>query len=269
MACPNFFHMGKHRIAIFTSDDYTWSFSAWKRTIPEFFARYDVVGIYLFSDVLHGLKGWQILFWYLRTFGLLTFLLLALHAIKTRYLEIFSGIYTWQQLADAHHIALHYAATPNAPEVCIWVKENNIDIIFITVGQILKKDIINVPNIGIINKHAAVLPSCRGLFPYLWAKFTNAPTGVTFHQVDATIDTGKILVQKRYDNGNASMLQFYKLVFSQFPALALQAAEHLVEKNYLPTPTDVQASYFGLPTKTDVKAYRKKGYYIARFIDLL
>jgi polysaccharide deacetylase family protein (PEP-CTERM system associated) len=52
---------------------------------------------------------------------------------------------------------------------------------------------------GIVNCHGALLPKYRGLMPSFWT-LCNGETegGVTVHFVDAKLDNGPILVQKRY-----------------------------------------------------------------------
>lgn len=253
------------RLAIFTANDYTWAFPAWKRAIPELQKQYRVVGLYVFPDQLGKFKGARISLWYRRVFGFWNFVILGLYASKTRLVQLCSGIKTWRQLSNKHGLTLHTADTPNDPAVTQWIKDNKIDVVLITVGQVLKKEIIGAPRVGIINKHAAMLPSCRGLFPYFWAHAHNQPTGVTFHQVEEKIDAGKILVQKEYAR-NQSMLRFYIQVFRDFPDLASRAVERLVRGEYQNPRPDIPSSYSGLPTRVDVK---KNDCSIAKWSDLL
>lgn len=253
------------RIAIFSAGDYAWSFEAWKRAIPELLRRYEVVGLCIFPDQLGKLKGARIPFWHLRVFGFWNFLILSLYAFTVRMIQLFSYAQTWKGLARAHGLEFHAYRTPNAEEVAQWVKNRDIDVVLITVGQILKKEIIDAPRVGIINKHAAILPSCRGIFPFFWAKVHNLPTGVTFHQVDEKIDAGKILVQKEYPR-NQSMLRFYRQVFHDFPALAVLATERLIKGEYQNLRPDITPSYYGLPTRKEVAHSKVK---IAEWKDLL
>jgi hypothetical protein len=259
------------RIAIFTQNDYTWAFPTWVRTIPELVKGYDVVGIFLFPEQMGKLKGVRIPFWYLRVFGPYNFLLLALYATKIRLWRFTSQIRTWKQLASKYGIDLKRGETPNAQVVRDWVKENNIDIIFVTVGNILKADLIDAPKIGIINKHASILPSCRGLFSYFWAAITASPTGITFHQVDSGIDTGNILVQMRYPppkSERVSMLRFYIDIFSFFPVMAPLAAKRLIDKDHRGPISDVSPSYFGLPTRKEFQQFQKEKCRVATLSDL-
>ncbi len=260
----------RQKIAVFTADDSTWALPTWIQTLPGLIQNYDVVGIYLFPDRLGTLKGRQQALWYGQVFGLYNFMVMALYAVKTQARLLCSPIRNWQQLADYYKLQLQIAATPNAPEVVQWTQDQDIDVILIMVGNILKAEIINAPNIGIINKHAGVLPSCRGLMPSFWGRLTGMPIGVTFHQVNSGIDTGKALVQVNYSpkQSGGSMLRFYMDTFALYPQLALQAVENLVNQEYLPARNDLESTYHSLPTRADYRTYRRRNFKIALLRDL-
>ena len=55
---------------------------------------------------------------------------------------------------------------------------------------------VEVPQLGSINQHPALLPRHRGPVPLAWALREDDPTfGVTWHRMDAELDTGPILAQ--------------------------------------------------------------------------
>lgn len=217
------------KIAIFTTQDYLWAFPTWAKTITLLQADYEVVGIYLFPEKLGKMQGWEARLWYWRVFGLLNFVILGLYGVKSRLVQLLgAGPQTWSQLAQQQNLILKYGTTPNAPEVRQWVAEPEIDVIFIMVSHILKAPIIESARVGIINKHAALLPSCRGVFPYFWARLHGFPAGVTFHQVDIGIDTGQTLVQSAYSDATSSLLRFYIEIYDHYPTQALQAIQNLL-----------------------------------------
>jgi methionyl-tRNA formyltransferase len=257
----------RKKIAIFTADDPTWALSTWMKTLPLLIQNYDVVGIYLFPDRLGSLKGNQTLVWYGRIFGLYNVAIMALYAIKTKIRMVFAPIGNWQQLAREYQLQLLEAESPNDAEVINWTETNDIDIVLIMVGNILKPAIINAPKIGVINKHASLLPSCRGLFPSFWGRLTGAAIGVTFHQVDEGIDTGKALVEVSYGRPQGSMLRFYMDTFAIYPQMAVAAVEKLIDREYLPG-VNRPSAYYSLPTRADYCAYRRRGFKIAQASDL-
>jgi hypothetical protein len=262
------------RIAIFTNADPVWALHAWARTIPELNREDDVVGIYLFPSRLKRMEGSEIPLWYLRTFGIRDFFLLGAFAARRRFELLGKPYANWKKLAKAYDIELHTGNTPNDTDVVHWVRDNRIDVIFITVGHILKGEILDTPAVGIINKHAAVLPHCRGLFPYFWTKLTDAPAGVTFHRVEKGIDTGEILVQAKHMRQDPlmSMLRFYIDVFAAFPRMAKIAMDRIVAESYSKSsPTESSAdtaTYYSAPTTADVAAYRGRSFSTTSFTDL-
>lgn len=64
-------------------------------------------------------------------------------------------------------------------------------------GQILRKDVLDLPRHGCINVHASLLPRWRGAAPINAAILVgDEETGVTIMQMDVGLDTGPMLAQK-------------------------------------------------------------------------
>ncbi len=62
-------------------------------------------------------------------------------------------------------------------------------------GQILSREILELPDYGCINVHASLLPKYRGPAPIHWAVINGEPeTGVTIMQMDEGLDTGDIIL---------------------------------------------------------------------------
>lgn len=63
-------------------------------------------------------------------------------------------------------------------------------------------DALAVPRLGWLNGHPSLLPRHRGPVPIAWAiRHGDAEVGVTFHRMDADLDTGPILAQSSYALG--------------------------------------------------------------------
>ncbi len=66
-------------------------------------------------------------------------------------------------------------------------------------GQILSKEILDLPKFGCVNIHASLLPKYRGAAPIQWAVIDGvSKTGITIQQMNEGVDTGDILLQKEY-----------------------------------------------------------------------
>jgi methionyl-tRNA formyltransferase len=64
-------------------------------------------------------------------------------------------------------------------------------------GQILPKEILELPKYGCINIHASLLPAYRGAAPINWAIIRGEhETGITIMQMDEGMDTGAVLMQE-------------------------------------------------------------------------
>lgn len=64
-------------------------------------------------------------------------------------------------------------------------------------GYILKAEVIQMFPNGCINLHAALLPYNRGWHTNVWPIIDGSPAGVTIHYIDAGVDTGDIIAQRR------------------------------------------------------------------------
>ncbi len=60
-------------------------------------------------------------------------------------------------------------------------------------------EVLALPKIGVMNLHPAYLPFNRGWHTPSWAILENTPIGATLHFMDAGVDTGDIVYQKRLD----------------------------------------------------------------------
>lgn len=79
-------------------------------------------------------------------------------------------------------------------------------------GQILSKEILDLPKFGCVNIHASLLPKYRGAAPIQWAVIDGEEkTGITIQQMNEGVDTGDILLQKEYvlskDETGASLFE--------------------------------------------------------------
>jgi methionyl-tRNA formyltransferase len=63
-------------------------------------------------------------------------------------------------------------------------------------------DALGVPRLGWLNGHPSLLPRHRGPLPVAWAiREGDEEVGITFHRMDADLDTGPILAQRGYPLG--------------------------------------------------------------------
>lgn len=75
------------------------------------------------------------------------------------------------------------------------------DILFsVYYRYLLPPEVLRIPPLGCVNIHPGLLPEYRGATPTAWAMLNGETTfGITIHYMDATFDTGDILVQEEHD----------------------------------------------------------------------
>jgi len=81
------------------------------------------------------------------------------------------------------------------------IEKNMPDIMFVMgLSQIIPKSILDIPTVGCIGSHPALLPSNRGRHPIIWAIANGLKkSGVTLFWIEEGIDTGDIWGQKEFD----------------------------------------------------------------------
>jgi len=151
--------------------------------------------------------------------------------------------------------------TPNSNSFREKLKNLNIDIIINQSQNILKKELLEIPKIGIINRHNALLPKNRGRLSSFWVLFNQEKeTGVSIHFVEEGIDSGDIIVQKKYkvsakDNFNTLVKKNYEIA----PKAMLEASDKLEQgvTDFIPND-DVAATYNSIPHFKHAWIYRKR-----------
>lgn len=104
-------------------------------------------------------------------------------------------------LALEHDIPVFQPERVRRPEAVERLRQENADLIVVAAfGQILPKEILEMPRLGCINVHASLLPAYRGAAPIQWAVLNGEKkSGVTIMRMDEGLDTGDILLQKEVE----------------------------------------------------------------------
>lgn len=103
-----------------------------------------------------------------------------------------------KECALKYNIPVFQPAKIKTPEAVAKLKEYDADVFVVAAfGQILSKEILDMPKYGCVNIHASLLPKYRGAAPINWCIINGErETGVTIMQMDEGVDTGDILVSK-------------------------------------------------------------------------
>ena len=115
--------------------------------------------------------------------------------------------------------------------------------------HIINREIIDNLKYPIINLHISFLPYNKGAHPNFWSFVENTPSGVTIHQVDHGIDTGKIIYQKKIDFElfkNKQTLTFsktYKVLINEIENLFLENIEDIINQKFISIEQIGKGSY--------------------------
>ncbi len=100
-----------------------------------------------------------------------------------------------KECAIKHGIEVYQPHRIKASDGVCKLKEYDADVFVVAAyGQILSKEILDMPKYGCVNIHASILPKYRGAAPIQWSIIDGEKvTGVTTQMMAEGIDTGDIL----------------------------------------------------------------------------
>jgi len=106
-------------------------------------------------------------------------------------------------LAAEHSVPVFQPQRLRKPEAVEELRQLQPDLVVVVAyGQILPKDVLDIPPHGCINVHASLLPKYRGAAPINQAIIDGeSGTGITTMLMDEGLDTGDMLVKRSLDIG--------------------------------------------------------------------
>lgn len=165
-----------------------------------------------------------------------------------------------QGIAKEKKIPLIFTDDINAADFHQQLKTYSPDIIINQSELIIRNELLSIPKIGILNRHASFLPHFRGRVGSFWAHAEQQPEyGVTIHLVDKKIDSGPIIIQGKYDlDSKLSYAKILDALFQRSVPLMLEALNKLeqphfscISNNYEGTPV------YGFPSLEQIRIYKK------------
>lgn len=103
-------------------------------------------------------------------------------------------------IARNNNLPSIYVKDINSEQSVNWIKVLAPDILFcFGWSNLIKKELLKIPRMGVIGFHPSLLPKNRGRHPLIWAKVLGLKkSGTTFFFMDEGADTGEILDQKEF-----------------------------------------------------------------------
>ena len=115
-------------------------------------------------------------------------------------------------------------------------------------------DALAVPRLGWLNGHPSLLPRHRGPLPVAWTiRNGDEEMGMTFHRMDAGLDTGPILAQRRFPLGELEPPDVFYPRMGQFVGEALAEALERLAVGEEGTPQAEGGGYESFFTEDDAR----------------
>ena len=230
----------------------------------------DICGLVILSPISPNSSWLSTIRRLIGFYGLCTFILQSFLFIYYKILDIISlnifplrHFYSVKAVARRFSIPVYKPENINSAEFLSILKKIEPDLIVsVAATQVFKKKLLNIPPLGCINVHGALLPKYRGLMPSFWALANGEKeTGVTVHYMTPKLDDGDIILQAKLKILPSDTLHSILRKSKRLGAELLLKAIEQIEKGTVSTkPNNTnQATYFSFPTKEDAKRFRQMG----------
>lgn len=150
-----------------------------------------------------------------------------------------------KQTAEKLGIPVYQPKRVREPEAFALLRSYEPELIVVAAfGQILPKELLDMPQYGCINVHASLLPKYRGAAPIQWAILNgDAVTGVTIMRMDVGLDTGDMIAKAEVaitpqDTGGS----LFDRLAETGAKLCVETIPSIVDGTAVYTPQDEQAA---------------------------
>ena len=138
------------------------------------------------------------------------------------------------------------------------------DAIAFTGGGLIRRDLLGIPKLGVLNCHMGLLPPYRGMdvveWPVLEATTNAPPLGLTVHYMDAGVDTGPLLRHEKFglESGD-DFARIRERLTARMPTLMFDVLSDLRDQRVTPEPQSAAAGrqYFVLHPRLHSVANRR------------
>ena len=264
-------------IVLLTNDNF-FSFTVLKEFLEE---RRQDIKLVVFSSALIGKKGtWASISWSLKNTGFRhTFFKLMVYGVfRTMKMlcRLFSFIpnrYSSWLWVQRNGIRLIHVADVNSAEVVSLIRSVAPDLIVsVSMNQVIKSEILQMPSKRCINVHCAPLPRYGGMSPYVWALANNEDhSAATIHYMEEGLDEGDIIVQQKVDvvKNDSAFSLFFRCCL-EAASLLCKVVDDIESESVQSYQQDLsKKTYFSWPSKECVRQLKANGFCLAKTGDFI
>jgi folate-dependent phosphoribosylglycinamide formyltransferase PurN len=115
-----------------------------------------------------------------------------------------------KEVCNANDIPINYFNNINETKFVEKIALLKPDLIVLGGAPLIKKQVIQLPKIAVLNSHPGLLPHAKGMDVVAQSILDKIPLGVTVFKVDEGIDSGPILL-KKYLEKNITRLKLHEI----------------------------------------------------------
>ncbi|SFB26781.1 methionyl-tRNA formyltransferase [Clostridium frigidicarnis] len=162
-----------------------------------------------------------------------------------------------KEIALKHNIPVYQPIKLKNDEECINVLKNLQPdyIVVVAFGQILSKEVLDIPKYGCVNLHASLLPKFRGAAPINYAVMMGEKvSGNTTMLMDIGLDTGDILLKDQCDiHENMTAGELHDKLMARGGDLLVKTLEDYAKGHIVPVKQGDESTYASLLNKEMAK----------------
>lgn len=187
------------------------------------------------------------------------------------------GNLTFSQIEQAYEVPIRLIKDINSDEGVRYLQELSPDLILsVRYDLIFKKQVIDIPKLGIMNIHPGALPMYRGIMATFRAMMAGENrVGCTLHFVDEGIDTGSVIGVRYLDiDYGKSFLWHVVRLYPLGIDLFAEILPRLENGDIIPSQSQEGADfqYHTYPTTEEFHSFASKGYKLidnCEYLDIL
>ena len=245
------------KITYLTTDDPIYLPAFFERTLEKYGQQTQAV--YIVPPLYKNQTTVQAALRYYRTFGLMASFRLAARAVmaKVRGQSVAS-------VCKKHGILSEIVPDVNAENFMQQLRDAGTDLLIsVSCPQIFKKPLIELPELGCLNIHGAILPHYREVLPSFWMLANNEENaGVSIYYVNEKIDAGELCGQRIFEILPGESLDSFLTRSKAIAAdLLIEVLGKVEDGTITRSPLDLaDGSYYSWPKKEAVVRFRANGH---------
>jgi methionyl-tRNA formyltransferase len=195
---------------------------------------------------------------YSRTFGLR-----GTRGLATRVLRAKRQRSSIGSTCARHGVVCSEVSDVNAPEFVEHLRQTGTELIIsVSCPQIFKQPLLEVPPLGCLNIHGALLPLYRGVMPSFWMLANGeSQAGVSIYFMNEQIDAGELCGQRSFEiEAGETLDSFLRRSKAAAAELLLEVLGDLEAGKLERAPLDLtQGSYYSWPDREAVRQFHASG----------